>query len=52
VKVKADALFDYADMLVTTMSIFGDSMTEADMEETERWIEAVRNRGHQIKKGS
>ena len=38
VKVKADALFDYADLLVATMSAFGDSMTEADVEETERWI--------------
>lgn len=51
-RVKADALFDYADLLVATMSAFADSMTEADDEEAERWIEAVRARGHQIKEGS
>lgn len=51
-EVKATALFDYADYLEAIASAYADALTEADHDETERTIGALRARGHQIKEGA
>ena len=51
-RIQSDAIFDYADYLEATASIYADATDEPNQGETERFVEALRARGHQVKEGS